>query len=56
MRPLDSLGFGSVSLPKIDVEGFKDEVLASAERLISESRPVILTRYWVAGPIRGLQP
>ena len=35
MRPLDSFGFGSVSLLKIDVEGFEDEVLAGAERLIS---------------------
>lgn len=41
-RPLDSFGFGSVSLLKIDVEGFKDEVLAGAERLIRESCPVIL--------------
>ena len=42
MRPLDSFGFGNVSLLKIDVEGFEDEVLAGAERLIRESRPVIL--------------
>ena len=35
MQPLDSFGFGSVSLLKIDVEGFEDEVLAGAERLIS---------------------
>ena len=42
MRPLDSFGFENVSLIKIDVEGFEDEVLAGAERLIRESRPVIL--------------
>ena len=42
LRPLDSFGFRNVSLLKIDVEGFEDEVLAGAERLIRESRPVIL--------------
>ena len=42
MRTLDSFGFENVSLVKIDVEGFEDEVLAGAERLIRESRPVIL--------------
>ena len=42
MRPLDSFGFENVSLIKIDVEGFEDEVLAGAERLIRESQPVIL--------------
>lgn len=42
MRTLDSFGFQNVSLLKIDVEGFEDEVLAGAERLIRDSRPVIL--------------
>ena len=42
LRPLDRFGFQNVSLLKIDAEGFEDEVLAGAERLIRESRPVIL--------------
>ena len=42
MRTLDSFGFQNVSLVKIDVEGFENEVLAGAERLLRENRPVIL--------------
>ena len=58
MRPLDSFGFENVSLIKIDVEGFEDEVLAGAERLIRESRPVILLeimggKSYPGAPTRG---
>ena len=42
MRTSDSFGFQNVSLVKIDVEGFENEILAGAERLIRESRPVTL--------------
>ena len=44
LRPLDSFGFQNVSVLKIDVEGFEGEVLAGAERLIRENRPVISAR------------
>ena len=61
LRPLDSFGFRNVSLLKIDVEGFEDEVLAGAERLIRDSRPVILLEILGGGaypgaPTRGFHP
>lgn len=61
MRPLDSFGFGNVSLLKIDVEGFEDQVLAGAERLLRESRPVILVeilggRSYPGAPTLGYAP
>ena len=61
LRPLDSFGFRNVSLLKIDVEGFEDEVLAGAERLIRESQPVILLeilggKAYPGAPSRGLHP
>ena len=61
LRPLDSFGFRNVSLLKIDVEGFEDEVLAGAERLIRESRPVILLeilgcKAYPGAPTRGAHP
>ena len=61
LRPLDSFGFRNVSLIKIDVEGFEDEVLAGAERLIRESRPVILLeilggKAYPGAPSRGRHP
>ena len=61
LRPLDSFGFRNVSLLKIDVEGFEDEVLAGAERLIRESRPVILLEIldgeaYPGSPTRGFRP
>ena len=61
LRPLDSFGFQNVSLLKIDVEGFEDEVLAGAERLIRDNRPVILIeilggKSYPGAPTRGLHP
>ena len=61
LRPLDSFGFENVSLLKIDVEGFEDEVLAGAERLIRESKPVILIeilggKSYPGAPTRGFHP
>ena len=61
LRPLDSFGFQNVSVLKIDVEGFEDEVLAGAERLIRENRPVILLeilggKSYPGAPTRGLHP
>lgn len=61
MRPLDSFGFGGVSLLKIDMEGLDDEVLAGAQRLIRESRPVILIeilggRSYLGAPTLGHAP
>ena len=58
---MDSFGFENVSLIKIDVEGFEDEVLAGAERLIRESRPVILLeimggKSYPGTPTRGYFP
>jgi hypothetical protein len=40
--PLDSLQLSPVSLIKIDVEGYEDEVLAGAENTIRENRPYII--------------
>ena len=61
LRPLDSFGFRNVSVLKIDVEGFEDAVLAGAERLIGENRPVILLEIlggkpYPGAPTRGLHP
>ena len=42
LRTLDSFGFENVSLIKIDVEGYENQVLAGAENLIRASKPVIL--------------
>ena len=61
LRPLDSFGFRNVSLLKIDVEGFEDEVLAGAERLIRDSRPVILLeilggKAYPGAPTQGFHP
>ena len=61
LRPLDSFGFQNVSVLKIDVEGFEGEVLAGAERLIRENRPVVLLeilggKSYPGAPTRGLHP
>ena len=61
LRPLDSFGFWNVSLLKIDVEGFEDEVLAGSERLIRDSRPVILIeilggKAYLGAPTQGFHP
>ena len=50
-----------VSVLKIHVEGFEDEVLAGAEGLIRESRPVILLEIlggmaYLGAPTRGFHP
>ncbi len=42
LRTLDSFGFENVSVIKIDVEGYENEVLAGAANLIRASKPVIL--------------
>lgn len=42
LRSLDSLGFEGVSVLKIDVEGFEDDVLADSAETISRSRPAIV--------------
>lgn len=42
LRSLDSFGFERVSLLKIDVEHYEDEVLAGAVETIRRNRPVIL--------------
>ena len=42
LRTLDSFGFENVSVIKIDVEGYENEVLAGAADLIRASKPVIL--------------
>lgn len=42
LRSLDSFGFDRVSLLKIDVEGYENEVLAGAGDTIRRNRPVIL--------------
>lgn len=62
LRTLDSFGFDNVSLIKIDVEGYENEVLAGATQLIRASRPVILIeilggKRYPGAPTRGyLQP
>ena len=42
LRSLDSFGFERVSVLKIDVEGYEDEVLKGAVNTIRRSRPIIL--------------
>ena len=42
LRSLDSFGFERVSVLKIDVEGYENEVLAGASETIRRNRPVIL--------------
>ncbi len=42
IRTLDSFGFERVSLLKIDVEGYENEVLDGATETIRRNRPVIL--------------
>ncbi len=42
LRSLDSFGFERVTVIKIDVEGFEDEVLAGAADTIRRSRPALL--------------
>ena len=56
LRNLDSFGFERVSVIKIDVEGYENEVLAGASETIRRNRPVIVTeiqgghRYETAPP------
>lgn len=42
VRPLDSYGFRSVSLVKMDVEGHEEAVLQGARKTIEESLPTVL--------------
>ena len=42
LRSLDSFGFERVSVLKIDLEGYEDEVLKGAVNTIRRTRPVIL--------------
>ena len=42
LRSLDSFGFQRVSVLKIDVEGYENEVLAGASDTIRRNRPVIV--------------
>ena len=56
MRSLDSFRFREVSLIKIDVEGFEDQVLDGAARTLRRERPVVVieiqggSRYETATP------
>jgi len=49
--PLDSLQLKDVSLVKIDVEGYEDEVLAGAEATIRRNHPTIIIELMDGNPI-----
>lgn len=42
MVTLDSFGFTDVSLIKVDVEGFEENVLRGAEELLARQKPVVI--------------
>lgn len=56
LRSLDSFGFEQVSVLKIDVEGYENEVLKGASDTIRRNRPVILIEILGDAPYETASP
>lgn len=42
LKTLDSFNFQNIDMIKIDVEGFEEEILAGAERTITQNHPILV--------------